>query len=318
MCSSSSSWDSGQVESEWGKSLAHMSRSTFSWSRTAERGPVVLEGEPDVVEEVLRGESRELRGLVPEAVPVVDVVHPVRVVRRPAGVGLDAHHLQVRVPVEDPREHKQSDDVLAGAHHVEQGVDLRSAVPAVGRVGQDVEAERQLHLHRRGPQPVVGRVVVVGLAGHAGHHHGLEPLRLDGRQLVHTVGGVLDRRLAGAVQPGRRERAVLDEPTVVRLHAGAAVVEVGVAAQRHAHGGEQHLGNHAVAVLVGQAIRRVPAGAVPVREVAAAEGHLAGLLTGGGDEAHGHRHGVQAGDDVEVATCRRARCAAPGPGTPGR
>ena len=130
-----------------------------------ERGPVVLEGQPDVLEEVLRRQLLQLLGLVPKAMAFVDVVHPVGVVRRPPGVRLDANDLQVGMTVEDARKDQHAEDVLAATNDVQQRVDLGPAMAAVRAIGEDVEAERQLHVDRGRPETVVRRIVVVGFAG---------------------------------------------------------------------------------------------------------------------------------------------------------
>ncbi len=54
--------------------------------------PVVLEGERDVLAEILRRQALQLLALHPVAVAFVGMVHAVHEVRRPAGIGLDADH----------------------------------------------------------------------------------------------------------------------------------------------------------------------------------------------------------------------------------
>ncbi len=51
----------------------------------------------------------------PVAVPLVGVVHAVHEVRHPAGVGLDAHELELRMALEHAAEDEDADDVLAAA-----------------------------------------------------------------------------------------------------------------------------------------------------------------------------------------------------------
>ena len=92
-----------------------------------------------------------------------------------------------------------------------------------------------------------------------------------------------------AEQPLRRERAVLGDPAVVGLEAGVLEVDVAVVAQHHADRRVDDLGGHAVAVLVGEAGRRVPAAAVQVLELVAGLADLLGRLAGGGRRAEDDR-----------------------------
>ena len=91
VCSASTSCDHGHVESLCGKSFAHMSRRQFR-----DRSPGTRPSRPGTWCRRARGSTRTASSMSvarrqPVAVPLVGVVHPVHVVRHPAGVGLDAH-----------------------------------------------------------------------------------------------------------------------------------------------------------------------------------------------------------------------------------
>ncbi len=108
-----------------------------------QRGPVILECHVDVVKKILGGQFAQGRRLVPEAVPVVNVVHAVGVVRRPACIRFHADDLERRETVKHAGVDQHPDDVLATANHIEQGIDFWSAMAAVGRVGEDVKTQGQ-------------------------------------------------------------------------------------------------------------------------------------------------------------------------------
>ena len=212
------------------------------------------------------------------------MVHPVGVVRRPAGVGFHADHLQIRVALEDAAEDEQADDVLAAADDrleaVEHGTARR---PAARFAGQDVEADRKVHLDRRLPQGIEDRAVVVFLGRRlAGHHHALEPHVLDPPEVGDRLGDRPDGRLAESEQAvGRRANIVL-EPTVVGPHAGVLVVGVVDAADQHADGGIDQFAGEPVTVLVGQPRLGVPPAAMQRGEPVALRLDVLGPLARGG------------------------------------
>ena len=51
------------------------------------------------------------------------MVHPVHVVRYPAGVGFDAYDVQLRVALEHAAEHERAHDVLDAADDPEESVE---------------------------------------------------------------------------------------------------------------------------------------------------------------------------------------------------
>src|SRR5690242_11563190 len=59
--------------------------------------PVVLEGERDVVAEILRGQALQLLALHPVAMPLVGMIHAIHEMRRPAGIRLDTDDAQLRM-----------------------------------------------------------------------------------------------------------------------------------------------------------------------------------------------------------------------------
>ena len=162
--------------------------------------------------------------------------------------------------------------------------------------------ERQRQLERDGglPERIVGRVVVVLLAGIARHHHAAKAHRLDALEVVDAFLDGAHRGLAEPDQAVRRMGAVGLEPAVVGVEAGLLVVEVGMVADQHADRRIDDLGGHAVLVLVGKPRRGIPAAAVQVLEFRAPYADVLGRHAGGGDQAHRHRR-LHAVDEVDVA-----------------
>src|SRR5262245_42241986 len=114
--------------------------------------------------------------------PLVGVVHAVHEVRRPTGVSLDAHHLELRMALEYAGEDQHAHDVLAAANDGEKAVDLGPAWLAelvIAARRQNVPGERQLERYGGFPERIVDRIVVVLLRRVARHHHALEAHRLD-------------------------------------------------------------------------------------------------------------------------------------------
>src|SRR5947208_6784136 len=153
----------------------------------AEGDPVVLEGCIDALGEVLRGQLRERlpRGQ-PVPVALVGVVHAVHVVRHPARVGLDTHHAELRVALEDAAQDEHPHDVLAAADDGQEGVHARPPGQSIAR-GENVEGEREADLDRRLPERVVGGRVVVLDAGVSGHHHAAQSNPLDRLEVLDAI-----------------------------------------------------------------------------------------------------------------------------------
>ena len=115
-----------------------------------ERDPVILKRGVHILAKVLARHLRQRGAGHPMAMAIVGVIHPVHVVRHPARIGFDAHHLEFRMTLEHAAEDEGADDVLASADDAEEVVQARSARrEAVSLAGQDVKAERDLE---RGPQ----------------------------------------------------------------------------------------------------------------------------------------------------------------------
>ena len=278
-----------------------------------EGAPVVLEGDPDVVADVLAGHLREALDVAAGVVEAHRVVDAVRVVRQPAGVALGADHAQLRVALEHAAEHEQADHVLHRAHDlqerrqrvaaavVERGGDL----PAAG--GQDVKADRQVQIHRALPQGVVFGLVVIALLRVAGHHHADEAHGLGALEVLD--GGIhrRDRRLRQAEQTPRRRAAKGLQPAVVGLKAGVHVGVVRMAAQHHAERGVDHLGVQAVALLGLDARQRIPAAGRQLVEGGPGDEVLLGVVLQAGAGQQPDRGGArQVTHPVGVVTVRVA------------
>src|SRR6266852_795786 len=81
--------------------------------------------------------------------------------------------------LEDAAKDEGADNVLASANDRQEAVELGSAsLEVVGAAGQDVKAERQLHIHRRFVKGIVDSAVVVLELWIPGHHDALQPERL--------------------------------------------------------------------------------------------------------------------------------------------
>ena len=60
---------------------------------------------------------------------LVGMVHAVHEMRNPAGVGLDAYELQVRMALEHAAENEHANDVLVAADDRQEAVDTRARGP---------------------------------------------------------------------------------------------------------------------------------------------------------------------------------------------
>ena len=259
-----------------------------------ERGVVVLEGEVDVLAEVLARHLLELAAAQPVAVALVGVIHAVHEVGDPAPVGLDGYDPQTRVAHEDAVEDEHAHEVLVAPDDRHEAVDLRApkALLEVLPRSEDVEARDESELHYGIEEFAVPRVVVVLFAGEAGQHHAAEPLCTNGLELAHAFRRGPDRHLADPDEPVRIGLAELDQPAVVRLHARLLQIEVRDVAKLHADGGIQDLGRDPVLLLRLDAGVRVPAAAVQLLEPRTAGRELFGRLPGGGDEGEGNDLGA--------------------------
>src|SRR3546814_1493662 len=85
--------------------------------------------------------------------------------------------------------------------------------------------------------------------------------------------------------------AVVGDPAVVGIEGRLLEIEVVDVAEHHADRRVDDLGGDAVAVLLGESSSRVPASPVELFEAGALGADLGGILAGGGDQAHGDRHG---------------------------
>jgi hypothetical protein len=152
-----------------------------------------------------------------------------------------------------------------------------------------VERQRQAEVDGGLPKRIVARVVVVGLAGKARHHHAAQPEVLHLAQILDALGGVAHRRLADAEQAIAVRLAVLGDPQVVGVEARLHEVAVLVVADRHADGGVEDLAGDPVALLIVQPSFGIPAAAMQLLELDAEHGQLFGALPGGGDHSHRDR-----------------------------
>src|SRR5216684_1840135 len=93
--------------------------------------------------------------------------------------------------LEDAAQDEGADYVLASANDRQEAVELGPAsLEVVGAAGQDVKAERELHIHRRFVKGIVDSAVVVLELGIPGHHDAFQPERLHLAQILDTF---LDR-----------------------------------------------------------------------------------------------------------------------------
>jgi len=104
--------------------------------------PIVLERDVDVLAHVFARPLGELGG-AQIAVALVVVIHAIDPVRHPAGVGLDAHDAQRRMPFEHAAEDEHRDEVLDLLDH-RTVLDRRQQAQPPAAVGarQNVKRER--------------------------------------------------------------------------------------------------------------------------------------------------------------------------------
>ena len=110
---------------------------------------------------------------------------------------------------------------------------------------------------------------------------------------------VFERDQGDGVQALRVVRAELGNPVVIDPEAGALQVRVLQTKQRHAQGGVQHLGLHAVNVLVLEALGRIPA-AGPGRLIALVQMVFEFLAAAAGAKAARNRKGLDVGRDKDI------------------
>ena len=176
--------------------------------------------------------------------------------------------------------------------------------PTTPTGGEDVETERQPKRHRRLPERVPHRVVVVRLrAGIPRHHHATKAGRFDRLEVGDPFLDGAQRGLTAPEEPIRSSGAVLGDPPVVGVEARSLVVDVRVAAQHHPHRRVQDLRSDPVAVLVGEPHGRVVTGLVELVELDTLLGQFPCRRAGGGDQPHRHRR-LHTGQHEHVASYR--------------
>ena len=269
--------------------------------RHLERHPVILERGVHVLAEVLARLLRERPRGEPVAVPLPGVVHPVHEVRDPARVGLHAHELELRVPLEDAPQDEHADDVLAAPDDREEAVETGAPrLEAVSLARQDVEGQRQAEVDGRLVERRVDGIVVVCDGRIARHHHAAEPERLHLAQVLDALLHRPHRGLPDADEAVGVRSAVLRDPAVIGVEACVLVVEIRVIAEHHPDGRIEDLGADPVHVLLAEPRLGIEAARVHVLHPGAEHPELLGGLAGGGDEPH--RDGlVHSVDDEEVA-----------------
>src|SRR5258705_14011534 len=126
---------------------------------------------------------------------IVCMIHPIHIVRYPACVRLDAYQFQFGMTLEDAAQDEGADNVLASADNRQEAVELGPAsLEVVGAAGQDVKAERQLHIHRRFVKWIVDSAVIVLELWIPGHHDALQP---EGFHLAQILDAFFDRAHRG-------------------------------------------------------------------------------------------------------------------------
>ena len=174
-------------------------------------------------------------------------VEPLKEVRHPAGIELGGDDLQRWMPLQ----HAAGDQ--RGQRHRAGGVGQRVVqhrIPLGGqphlhavRAGEDVEGNRHTRICRRGPETVVGRVVIGPLAGPV--HQITAPRRPSGGpfQLAHAVVDVAQRNRGGADQPLGRVAPVSRQPVVIALCHQQRQLGILHGAGQHADTGVDDLGS---------------------------------------------------------------------------
>src|ERR1700730_15261067 len=129
--------------------------------------------------------------------------------------------------LEDAAQDEGADNVLASANDRQKTVELgATSLKVVGAAGQDVKAERHLHIHRRFVKRIVDSAVVVLELRIPRHHHVLQPERLHLAQILDSFLDRTHRSLSAPDESFRMRRAELAYPHVVRVEAGFLVIEV--------------------------------------------------------------------------------------------
>src|ERR1700687_5465039 len=109
---------------------------------------------------------------------IVSMIHPVHIVRYPPGVRFDAYQFQLGMTLEDAAQDEGADNVLASANDRQEAVELGAAsLEIVRAAGEDMKAERQLHIHRRFVKGIVDRALVVLERWFPAHHDDFQPER---------------------------------------------------------------------------------------------------------------------------------------------
>src|SRR5260370_31184729 len=145
--------------------------------------------------------------------PIVSVIHPIHIVRYPAGISLDAYQFQFGMTLEDAAEDEGADDVLASPDDRQEAVQFGSAsLEVVGAAGEYVKAERHLEIDRCFVKRIVDLVVVVLEFRIPGHHDALQPERLHLAQIFDSFLDGSHRGLSAPDESFRMRVAILTDP----------------------------------------------------------------------------------------------------------
>ena len=241
-----------------------------------DRDALVLHAEIDVVSHIVARQFLERLEaeifLRPAEMALIPQIHMLEPERDPAEAGLGKEDLQLWMALEDAGQHQLRDADRRRQAEIAQpfkkrpaqslhdyGVFLRIAEGRLGgaRAGAvelDMHGDRHLHVDRGGPELVVlGGRIALG-AGEGTHQDAFEAELLAMRHLGDRVVDIGDRDDAHADQAVGRDSAIfLGEPVVVAAdHRLIDLVMADVAPEdgTRDHRREQHLGVHAVTVLL--------------------------------------------------------------------
>src|SRR5579864_7681033 len=89
-----------------------------------EGSQIVLEGHPDITLDILTWYFGEAFDHAIHEIKFRGMVHPVHVVRHPAGVTLGAYQLQLGMALEDTAQHHEPNDILDRADDAKEIVNL--------------------------------------------------------------------------------------------------------------------------------------------------------------------------------------------------